>query len=183
MEAIFNAEQAVLLWIQENLRNDFLTPVFLFITKLGDAGFIFLVLSVLLLIVPGTRKTGIAAGVSLGVTSLLVNLILKKLFCRVRPYEWGTGLELLIEKQSDYSFPSGHTAAAFAVAVVVYRLLPKKYGVPVLIFAFLMGISRIYVGVHYLGDIIGGALTGTAVALMTVAGYQRVSEKIRKGTQ
>lgn len=181
MEKIFKAEQAVLLWIQENLRNDFLTPVFIFITKLGDAGFIFMVLVVLLLVFPKTRKTGLVAGVSLGGTSVLVNLILKKLFCRVRPYEWGNNLELLIEKQSDYSFPSGHTAAAFAVAVVIYRMMPKKYGVPALVFAFVMGFSRIYVGVHYLGDVVGGALTGTAVALITVAGYRKISEKIRKG--
>ncbi len=75
------------------------------------------------------------------------------------------GLTSLIGVQDDFSFPSGHTGSSFAAAVVMYRGLPKKVGVPALVFAFLMGFSRLYVGVHYPSDVIGGALIGTAIAL------------------
>ena len=57
--------------------------------------------------------------------------------------------------------------SAFAAAVVMFRELPKKFGIPILVFACLMGLSRLYVGVHYPSDVLGGALIGTGIALLT----------------
>ena len=66
------------------------------------------------------------------------------------------GLKLLIEKQSDYSFPSGHTGSSFASAIVLWKELPRKYGVMALIVAVLIAYSRLYVGVHYPSDVLAG---------------------------
>ena len=65
-----------------------------------------------------------------------------------------------ISKPTDYSFPSGHTCASFACTLVLYRILPKKYGVPAVLLAALIAFSRLYVGVHYPTDVLGGLAVG-----------------------
>ena len=136
-----------------------LTPIFKFVTTLGNAGMIWIVLSVGLLIPKKTRRVGVLALVSLSFSALIDNVILKNVVIE--------GLTSLVGSQKDYSFPSGHTGSAFAAAVVMFRELPKKLGIPILVFACLMGLSRLYVGVHYPSDVLGGVLIGTGVALLT----------------
>ena len=160
-------EADILLWIQNNIRNDVLTPIFKFITTLGNAGVIWIVLSVGLLIPKKTRRVGALALVSLVFSALIDNVILKNVVARTRPYDVIEGLTSLVGAQKDYSFPSGHTGSAFAAAVVMFLRLPKKCGIPILVFACLMGLSRLYVGVHYPSDVLGGALIGTGIALLT----------------
>lgn len=160
-------EADILLWIQNNIRNDVLTPIFKFITTLGNAGVIWIVLSVGLLIPKKTRRVGALALVSLVFSALIDNVILKNVVARTRPYDVIEGLTSLVGAQKDYSFPSGHTGSAFAAAVVMFLGLPKKCGIPILVFACLMGLSRLYVGVHYPSDVLGGALIGTGIALFT----------------
>ena len=168
-------EADILLWIQNNIRNDVLTPIFRFITTLGNAGVIWIVLSVGL---KKTRRVGLLALVSLVFSALIDNVILKNVVARTRPYEVIDGLTSLVGAQKDYSFPSGHTGSAFAAAVVMFRGLPKKYGIPILVFACLMGLSRLYVGVHYPSDVLGGALIGTGIALFTYwFGTVRIEQK------
>ena len=83
------------------------------------------------------------------------------------------GVQRLVEKPSDWSFPSGHSAASFVTAVVMFRELPRKYGVPALTLAFLIALSRLYVGVHYPLDVLCGALSGTVIALLVCRFYER----------
>ena len=165
LQYLLSVDENILLWIQECMRNDVLTPFWIAVTTLGNGGLIWLSGSALLRISKKTRKIGIMALVALAFSVLIDNVILKNLVARTRPYEVVPGLTSLIGVQDDFSFPSGHTGSSFAAAVVMYRGLPKKVGVPALVFAFLMGFSRLYVGVHYPSDVIGGALIGTAIAL------------------
>lgn len=167
LQNLVTMEADILLWIQNNIRNDVLTSIFKFVTTLGNAGIIWIVLSVGLLIPKKTRHVGILALVSLVFSALINNVILKNVVARTRPYDVIEGLTSLVGAQKDYSFPSGHTGSAFAAAIVMFRGLPKKYGIPILVFACLMGLSRLYVGVHYPSDVLGGALIGTGIALLT----------------
>lgn len=167
LQNLIAMEADILLWIQNNIRNDVLTPIFKFITTLGNAGVIWIVLSVGLLIPKKTRRVGVLALVSLLFSALIDNVILKNVVARTRPYDVIEGLTSLVGAQKDYSFPSGHTSSAFAAAGVMFRGLPKKFGIPILVFACLMGLSRLYVGVHYPSDVLGGALIGTGIALFT----------------
>ena len=144
-----------------------LTPIFKFITTLGNAGVIWIILSVGLLIPKKTRRVGVLTLVSLLFSALIDNVILKNVVARTRPYDLIEGLTSLVGAQKDYSFPSGHTGSAFAAAVVMFLGLPKKFGIPILVFACLMGLSRLYVGVHYPSDVLGGVLIGTGIALLT----------------
>ena len=75
------------------------------------------------------------------VLSLLFNnMLLKHLIARSRPYDCIRGLIPLITPPTDYSFPSGHTAASFAVGVLLFRKLPKRYGIPALVLLSLIHI-------------------------------------------
>lgn len=160
-------EEGILLWIQNNVRNDILTPIFMIITTLGNGGFIWIAGSIMMLISKKIRNIGVMSLVALAFSVLIDNIILKNLIARIRPYDVIAGLTSLIGNQNDFSFPSGHTGSSFAVAVVMFCGLSKKIGVPALVFAFLMGFSRLYVGVHYPSDVICGALIGTGIAVLT----------------
>lgn len=152
---------SVLLFFQNVIRNDVLTPFFVVVTRLGDAGIIWLIISLALTFSKKTRMVGIMGITALLLSFLLNNVVLKNLFARRRPFDVIEGLMPLIERPTDYSFPSGHTAASFAVAELFFEKLPKKFGVPALILAVLIAVSRIYIGVHYPSDIIGGIAGGT----------------------
>lgn len=169
----------ILLWIQDNLRNDFLTPIFKFITHLGDTGWFWIVATILCLFFAKTRKAGICSAIALIGSLLINNLILKNLVARIRPYEVVDGLSRIIEAQSDYSFPSGHAGASFAAAVIFFIYLPKKFGVPALILAFLISFSRLYVGVHYPTDVLAGGLISTAIAIC----IWRIDEHIKESKE
>lgn len=166
MEKLVEMDGSILLWIQEHLRNGILTPVMKCITRLGNGGLIWLALIVLLLLFHSTRRTGITALLAMLLTLLVINLLLKNMIARIRPYETVVGLTRIISAPTDFSFPSGHAGHAFAASVVFFRELPKKLGIPALVFAFLISFSRLYVGVHYPTDVLAGAILGTAMALL-----------------
>ncbi len=174
-------EQNILLWIQETLRNDVLTPILIFITNLGNGGAVWIILSIGLLLPKRTRQIGLLSLCALGMAFIIDNVLLKNLIARTRPYEVIDGLDRLIAKQKDYSFPSGHTGSAFAAAVVMFLGLPKRYGFITLVLAVLMGFSRLYVGVHYLTDVLCGAVIGTLVAVLVYRiGMRLIQRKRRK---
>ena len=173
-------ETNILLYIQENLRFDFLTPIMIFLTYLGDAGIVWIVLSVLFLIFKKTRKTGIMTSTALIFDLLTVNVFLKNLVARTRPYEVIEGLTILIEKQSDFSFPSGHTAASFGFVSVLWFSKNKKLWAPLTLLAILISYTRLYVGVHYMTDVLGGALVGTLCGFFAVLVVNFIEKKIKK---
>ena len=78
------------------------------------------------------------------------------------------GLTSIIGPQSDFSFPSGHTAGSFALVSVLWLLAPKKVSIPSTVLATLISLSRLYVGVHYPTDILGGALIGSICGIAAV---------------
>lgn len=147
-----------------------------FITSLGNAGIIWIVLAVVLLILPKTRKTGIIVAAALLMDLILCNLILKNLVARVRPYDVNTAIAILIKKPLDFSFPSGHTAASFAAMTALFLAKMKKAWIAALILAVLIAFSRLYFYVHYPTDVLGGAVVGI---LSGIIGYTIV-EKIDK---
>ena len=133
-------EQSILIFIQEYIRQPWMDSFWIAITHLGDGGFIWILLSIGLLFFQKTRRVGITAILSLFLGSLMTNVALKQIVARARPYEVIQDLQILIERQSDFSFPSGHTCASFAAAVVMYQCLPRRYGVLCLILAILISL-------------------------------------------
>jgi Membrane-associated phospholipid phosphatase len=164
MDFLINLDGNILLWIQEYIRQDWMEGIWKWITMLGDSGWFWIALSILLMIPRQTRWIGITSLAALVIGALITNVTLKNLVARTRPYEVIDGLVLLIEKQKDYSFPSGHTCASFAAAGVYWRMMPKKYAVLLLILAALIACSRLYVGVHYPSDVLAGLAIGLFAA-------------------
>lgn len=188
-----------LLYIQEYIRSDFLNPIMKVLTHSGDKGILLIVLILALLIIPRTRAIGIMSTISIAIEALLNNVLLKNIIARTRPYDEIEGLINLVGKQSDYSFPSGHTGAAFAVAgamlVVALFGLPmieksgeisrkdpslsfKLISVLLIMYATLLAFSRMYVGVHYPTDVLCGLLLGLGTSAMAYLIYQMAIKKI-----
>ena len=163
----------ILLWIQDSVRVEALDSFVLGLTTLNNHGYLAIATCLLMLILPKVRRVGLAATVSLLINVLVVNVTIKPLVGRIRPYEVVEGLRLLGEVQEDFSFPSGHSAAAFAVAVVMYKFLPKRVGVPALVLAAAIALSRLYIGVHYPTDVLVGALIGAACAWFSCTIFKR----------
>ena len=159
--------------IQQYLANDFLNLLLPRVSSLGDAGLIWIVLSVLLLLFPKTRKAGLASGIALLFMLVTGNMILKPLVARLRPFAVNTAVELLIPPPTDFSFPSGHTYASFASASAIFRN-SRRIGIPALILASLIAFSRLYLYVHYPTDVLFGILLGI------LAGWigNRLSERL-----
>lgn len=179
---LINLDGQVLMFIQEHLRFSEISPIVVAITKLGNGGFIWIVLSVLLLFPKKTRRAGILSLVALLGSLCITNFFLKNYVARVRPYEVVEGLHCLVERAKDWSFPSGHASAAFASAVVIYKSRPKRLGVPCMILAFAIALSRLYVGIHYPSDVICGAVIGTLIGLIVfwLFGEKKYKKKARR---
>ncbi len=171
LQSIQHLDGVILLQIQQHLRSDMLTPFMKIITFLGNGGWFWILCAVILLVLPRTRKTGYAAVLSLIFGTIATNLLLKNIVARPRPFTEVEGLLPLIAKPTDFSFPSGHTTASFAAALVMLRMLPKKYGITAVILAALVAVSRLYLGVHYPTDVLAGfvvALVGSTLAVWIV---------------
>ena len=171
LQSVQNLDGEILLQIQQHLSTDMLTPLMKFVTFLGNGGWFWILCAVVLLAIPKTRKTGYAAVLSLIFGVIVTNLLLKNIVARPRPFAEIEALIPLIAKPTDFSFPSGHTTASFAVALVMLRMLPKKIGIPAVVLAALVAFSRLYLGVHYPTDVLAGfvvALVGSSLAVWGV---------------
>lgn len=171
IEQITNADLRVLDWIKNNLYCGFLDAIMPVITFLGNAGWFWIAVAVLMLFFKRTRKTGIMVGAALVFGLIICNLILKPSIARIRPYEVVEGINLLISKETDFSFPSGHTAASFEAATVL-MIRDRRFGIPALILAALIAFSRLYLYMHYPTDVLAGIAVGV---LCGVLGYLAVN--------
>ena len=161
----------ILDWIQANLANPLLDKAMPYSTMLGDAGIFWIVVAALLAFTKKYRKIGFGMAFAMAMGLLVCNIILKPLVGRIRPYDFqeelGVTINLLIEKQHDFSFPSGHTIASFE-ACTVMMLGSRKLGIPATLLAILIAFSRLYLYVHYPTDVIASVILGT---LFGVLGY------------
>jgi membrane-associated phospholipid phosphatase len=131
------------------------------------------------------RNGGAAAGMglaSVAVTSAALNLGVKPIVRRRRPdrVEQQVPLARQVRMPSSTSFPSGHSAAAFAFATGVGHVLPAA-GVPLRALAALVAYSRVHTGVHYPSDVLVGAMLGTALSQVSIHALGRPRPKSRGG--
>lgn len=163
LQLIQALDTAILLFIQEFIRFSWLDLPMIAVSTLGNAGLIWIVLGIVLVLYPKTRKYGTLALLSLLVCFIFNNLLLKNLIARPRPYTQIAELVMLMDCPNDFSFPSGHTCAAFATAGSLLWSMDRQWNkirIPSLVIAVWMGFSRLYVGVHYPTDVIAAALIG-----------------------
>ena len=148
--------------------SDFLTAILVFITNIGGPIGIMCVCAVIYAIPKLRNRVAIPVSIAV-VSSLVLNTILKGIFARERPNI------LRLVSENYYSFPSGHAMvnmALYSILIIyAYKLIKNKkirYTIYIVLTALILviGFTRIYLGVHYAGDIIGGWLMGFAVSLI-----------------
>lgn len=155
--------------ISEFFISDFATPIAKFITNFGGAIFLG-VLVVALFIIIKNKKIGASIFSNLVIITVL-NQLLKRILQRPRPTEFR------IVEETGYSFPSGHSMVSMAfygyLVYLIYKYVKNKYikwtSITILsILIILIGISRIYLGVHYTSDVVGGFLISIAYLIIYI---------------
>ena len=165
------------------IQNGFLTQVAKAFTAFGDENFVIplAVFGIVLCFFKKTRKYGFALIFAIAIGTIVTNVVVKPMVLRIRPYntlqnapiwgeysKWYTAAGAFSE--SDYSFPSGHTTAAFEIAIslaLCFRSEGKKaisWLFPII--AVLTMCSRVYLMVHYPTDVIGGFIVGTCAGVL-----------------
>ena len=151
-----------------NFLQQFTHPIldafFVFLTRIGDYGELWIFICLLFMLKKNTRRAGFLGIVALIIEAILVMVVLKPMFDRPRPYIVND-FPIVIPTPSGSSFPSGHTAASFAVAFILYfnRVPCRK---TILFLSGLMSYSRLYLYVHYPSDILFGVFIALLIAIL-----------------
>ena len=156
--------------ISKFLISDFVTPIAKFITNFGGAIFL-VILTIVLFILIKDKKIGISIFSNLAIITIL-NQLLKRILQRPRPTEFR------IIEETGYSFPSGHSMISMAfygyLIYLIYKYVKNKYikWTAIVLLSILIcciGISRIYLGVHYTSDVLGGFLISVSYLVIYIS--------------
>lgn len=173
-------DERALVWIAENIRCALLDPFMKLYTQLGNTGMLFIVLGLVMLFWKPTRRAGLSALCAMLIGLIVVNFTIKPLVSRPRPWLVMENFVNLVPEHDPNSFPSGHTNAAFAFALAVCRSAPKRWmKITAIGMAVVMGLSRLYVGVHFPSDVLAGAVVGSLCGLLGAWVVRKAWEKIR----
>ncbi len=175
--SIFDSfDMSVFTFFGEQIQGAVMNIVANFITFFGGSEFIIpmAVAGLVCCFFKKTRKFGMAVLFAVLVGTLLTNIIFKPMFARPRPYVYYADNPLFMSwyefagahVESDKSFPSGHTTGAFEIGIALFLVCNKKYSWVFPICSVLVGLSRIYLMVHYVTDVLGGVLIGTFAGIM-----------------
>ena len=165
--------------VMKTIRSDFLTTLFKYITYLGNYYVLLIIDIIVCLILVFKYKNYKLAFISLLSLCIagIMTYILKIIIVRPRP-------EYMLIKESGYSFPSGHTLNSTAlygfIAFLIYKNIKKKRYVPILIgglIIFIIGLTRIYLNVHYLTDVLGGLIIGIIHLIILINIFRNVGCK------
>jgi undecaprenyl-diphosphatase len=120
---------------------------------------------------------------SLGTAGIIISSfsvsLLKLIFARPRPCLTLENIRLLVECHSSFSMPSGHAATSFTAASIMGHFI-RPAAVPAFILAFLVAVTRIYVGVHYPFDVVAGVVWGGVIAGVIILFHNRISANEKK---
>lgn len=157
-------------------RRSGLTRFFVLMSRLGDGWFYFLIAFLQMFFLP-VKLYWLIFGIAAFSIELILYKLIKPLSKRRRPFHRYPSIKNLIEPPDLYSFPSGHTAAA-TVAVFVFSMNAPALLPVLILFAILVGLSRVYLGVHYLTDVIVGALLALLSLYLASKLTEFISQKL-----
>lgn len=160
-----NLDRKILFWFNDTLKNKFLDKFMYFFTYMG--GWFITTTFLGGLFIFGKGKTRVIGGeglIALGISQSIVNII-KRALERERPYKILENINTFGINLKDYSFPSGHTTAGFTIATILSLNIPS-FSILFYLIAITIGISRMYLGVHYPTDVIAGIILGTVTSII-----------------
>ena len=155
------------------LHNALLDQLMPAVSFLGNSGWIWIVIAILMVLSKRYRRGGWLLTTALVLCLLVGNLTLKPLIARIRPFDVNTLVTLLIAPPSDYSFPSGHSMASFAAAATLWHT-DRRFGLAAFLLAALIAFSRLYLYVHYPTDVLGGIIIGLLLGKVAVYFFSRL---------
>lgn len=162
LQRVHHLDTLAFLWVHVTKRFQYRRSV-RFISSTGD-GPVYLIIALLLLLLdPINGSTFFWAGIIAYCFDVSLYLLLKNIIKRDRPAVKITSYQAFITPSDQFSFPSGHTAAAFLFACLVWEFYPL-FAISCFIWAAAVGMSRVLLGVHYPTDLVAGALLGSACA-------------------
>lgn len=164
---LYSIDLSVLYFINNTIANPIFDNFFIFITNVKNWYLVYILLWLLLIFKGGRLGKIAAAGIVLLIVASdqLSSQFLKNIFDRIRPCNALEDINVLVHCSRSFSFPSSHAVNNFAVAFYFYRLYPKLKWILFTV-AFLVALSRPYVGVHYPSDILAGAFIGMFVGFI-----------------
>lgn len=167
-----------LLYALQGIHNPILDVIMSFVSNLGNAGAFWIALSVVFMIPKKTRKIGFQMFVSIAITFIIGNLVLKNLVGRARPCQIPPhdAVALLVKIPTDYSFPSGHSMNGMTASVALL-CNDKRFGIPAVILAVIIAFSRLYNFVHFPTDVLFGAVLGIVIALIVDKIFAKIGLK------
>lgn len=167
-----------ILYALNSIHSEVLDKIMVAITYLGEKGIFWIGLSIILMFFKKTRKCGLFMLIAMAIGVILGNGILKNVVARQRPCWIDESIRLLVANPKDFSFPSGHTLASFEAAITIL-CFNKKWGIVAIITAIMVGISRLYLFVHFPTDVLAGAILGTIIALLVYFFGNKIEDKIK----
>ncbi len=177
-------DEQALVWIAEHVRCGLLDPFMKLYTQLGNTGMLFIALGVLMLFFKQTRRAGLSALCAMLIGLIVVNFTIKPLVSRPRPWLAIENFVNLVPEHDPNSFPSGHTNAAFAFALAVCMSAPRRWmKISAVCAAAVMGLSRLYVGVHFPSDVLAGAVIGSLCGLLGAWVVRKAWERLQARPQ
>jgi len=184
-------------WVNQTLHGwPVLNLIFRYLTILGDGGIVWFLLGIILSCIKKTRRMGLTVLAGVIVLGSLNNYVIKLLVARPRPFDvaGGEALKVFVQETfsplitiggthlfgapKDLSFMSGHTVSSVAAATIVYSF-NKKIGIPVIVVAVLVPLSRLFLVLHYPTDVIAGAVFAVAGGLGIVWVSNIIDKKIK----
>ena len=145
-------------------RDPLIGQVMVYLSKIVDYWLWFFVV---IYFVIKKKPYGYCYGFTLLGGTIFYEYILKPLFHRPRPCQLDSGINYLIACPANYSFPSGHTTMSFIAATLLFGY-DRKVGIVAYLLAALIAVSRLYLGVHYFSDVVGGIVIGIAIATVGI---------------
>ena len=175
-EMIQQMDFQILDWIQANIRSPWLDWLAPKITFLCDGGWFWILITLLFLLWKKNRRWGGQMVIGLILCVIFGNLLLKHLAARPRPCWINQDILMLVPVPKDFSFPSGHSMVSMTISTILLRF-DRRVGIPAVILAVLIALSRLYLYVHFPTDVLVGGLMGILFGWLSGRILQRLEQK------
>lgn len=177
MQKLYQWEKRVILRLSSS-DHPAADKLMLWATRMGNGGLVWIAVS-LIMMGMGWRLEGLLTLIALTLTAVLINLVVKPMFTRKRPYEILETVRTRIAPPFGSSFPSGHAASSFAAASMLWFFnMPFKHWA--LALALLIAVSRVHLMVHFPSDVLVGAVSGIVISYLTYLLALRVGIQVAR---